>query len=299
MGSQSTGPEVSRERVNATAADLIRSGSIELSAHRPGDATAIAEVLPAATPVLVNHLPRHALEDTLGALRAIAAAGLTPVPHLAARRFASRGEAAGFLKRAVDESDIARVLVVAGEAPLPEGPFGDGTAFLDSGVLTEAGIREVILPVYPEGHPSIASDRLTDALRSKIAIARRQGLGVSLLSQFSFAPHRIVEHCATLARQYSDIPVVVGIAGPTSPVRLIEYARRCGVSASLRALQAQGLKAVGQLLHTDPREQLLLLAQHVVRGGLDNVLGVHVFSFGGVRATATWMNDQLRRTEKA
>ena len=63
-------------------------------------------------------------------------------------------------------------------------------------------------------------------------------------AQFSFAPNRIVEYCADLARRAADVPVYVGLPGPTSPRTLLRYAQRCGVGASLRALQAQGMGAV-------------------------------------------------------
>ena len=72
--------------VARSASELIARGSIEMPAHRAGDAQTIAGLLPAGTAVYVPHLPRDTTEDTLGALRAVKAAGLEPVPHLAARR---------------------------------------------------------------------------------------------------------------------------------------------------------------------------------------------------------------------
>ena len=47
--------------VAAAAAELVTNGSVEMGAHRPEEARAIAAVLPAGTPVYVNHLPRHSL----------------------------------------------------------------------------------------------------------------------------------------------------------------------------------------------------------------------------------------------
>ena len=70
--------------------ELAVSSSIEMGAHRPEDAVRIAELLPAGTPVYVNHLPRHGLDDTLRGLLAVSKAGLEPVPHIAARRVGSR-----------------------------------------------------------------------------------------------------------------------------------------------------------------------------------------------------------------
>jgi len=73
-------------------AELVSCGSIEMTAHRAEDARALGNMLPSGTKVYVNHLPRHTLAETLTALEAVHAAGLEPVPHLAARRVTSRDE---------------------------------------------------------------------------------------------------------------------------------------------------------------------------------------------------------------
>ena len=75
------------------AAELVACGSLEMGADTPQDARRIADLLPAGTPVYVNHLPRRRLADTLPALMALSEAGLEPVPHVAVRRIASRAEA--------------------------------------------------------------------------------------------------------------------------------------------------------------------------------------------------------------
>ena len=83
-------PASALEASSPGAVDLVAAGSIEMGAHRPQDALAIAALLPAGTPVYVNHLPRHSLADSLASLAAVRAAGLEPVPHIAARRIRSR-----------------------------------------------------------------------------------------------------------------------------------------------------------------------------------------------------------------
>ena len=47
------------------------------------------------------------------------------------------------------------------------------------------------------------------------------------------------------------------------------------------------------VMHTDPREQLVTFAQYCLGHTPCNVVGVHVFSFGGVAATAAWMNRTI------
>ena len=282
-------------RIERQAADLVASGSLEMGAHRPKDAREIADLLPQGTPVFVNHLPKHTLEQSMEALVALTRAGLEPVPHLAARRITSRIEVVTFLKRAALEAGVKKVLIIGGDMPEIRGPYSDGLSIIADGVLTEADIREVALPSYPEGHPVLATPLLENALAEKIAAARAQRLGVSIVSQFSFHPARIIEHVTTLDRRYPDVPVYVGLAGPTSPTALIRYAHRCGVSASLRALSREGMRAVNLVTHTDPTEQLTALARHTAMQPQSNVVGVHLFTFGGVGPSAAWMNAVVRR----
>jgi methylenetetrahydrofolate reductase (NADPH) len=280
------------------AAELVACGSIELGAHRTGDARQIAELLPAGTLVYVNHLPRHALSHSLQRMMAVHQAGLEPVPHLAARRLVSRQEAQTFLERSVRLAGVRKILLIGGEALAPAGPYQDAAALLREGLLSNCGVREVGFAGYPEGHPQIATATLEAALNDKLACALQQGLGAYVLTQFSFAPIRIVEYCADLARRAPNVPVYVGCAGPSSAALLLRYAHRCGVSASLRALQAQGMKAVRLITHTDPSEQLIAIARHCVAHRASNIVGVHLYSFGGISKTAAWMNSRIRRGQR-
>jgi len=279
--------------VAAQAAALVASGSLEIGAHRPQDAADIAALLPATTPVYVNHLPRHRLLDTLPTLIAVREAGLEPVPHLAARRVESREELEGYLKRALRDAGVQKALVIGGDTVDAKGPYPDGVALIGSGMLAAAGLREIGIAGYPEGHPRIPRAALDDGFARKLALLGEQGLGAYVVTQFSFAPARVVEYCAGLARSAPEVPVYVGLAGPTSPVALLRFAQRCGVSASLRALRAQGMDAVKLVTHTDPGDQLAAVARYCATHADCNVVGVHLFTFGGVSLSAQWMNRQL------
>ena len=279
--------------IAAVAAEMVACGSLEMGADTPEDARRIAELLPAGTPVYVNHLPRHNLEHTLKALIALREANLEPVPHVAVRRISSREEARSFLEKAVRLAGVAKVLLIGGDIPTPVGPYAEGAGLLREDFLAGCGLSQVALPGYPEGHPRIPTATLNAALEEKLALARRLGLGASIVTQFSFSPNRIVEYCSDIARRAPDVPVYVGLAGPTSPVSLLRYAQRCGVGASLRALQQEWMRAVLLVTHVDPTEQLVALARHSHTGTARNVVGVHLYSFGGVARTAYWMNERI------
>ena len=277
----------------AIAAELVSGGSLEMGAHRPQDARDIAALLPAGTPVYVNHLPRHQLLDTLPTLVAVRKAGLEPVPHIAARRIKDSTELQTFLTRAIGEAGVRKALILGGDEPAALGAYADGASLIREGLLAASGLREIGLPGYPEGHPRIPSAVLEKAFAEKRSLAAAQGLGTYVVTQFSFSPARVIEYCAGMARSAPDVPIYVGLAGPTNPVALLRFAQRCGVSASLRALRTQGMDAVRLVTHTDPAEQLSALAHYCAVHADCNVVGVHLFTFGGVTSAATWMNRYI------
>lgn len=271
-------------------AALVLSGSLEIGAHRPQDVATIAATLPPGTPVYVNHLPRHRLSDVLLTLIAVREAGLEPVPHLAARRIESPSEIEIYLRAAVRDAGVKRALVIGGDVAEPCGPFADGAALIGSGLLVQAGLEKIGIAGYPEGHPRIPSKELERAFAQKRTLLAEQGLAAYVVTQFSFAADRVVRYCAGLARSAPEMPVYVGMAGPTNPVALLRFARQCGVSASLGALRAQGFNAVKLVTQTDPSAQLETVARHCANFAGSNVAGVHVFTFGGVLPAVQWMS---------
>jgi methylenetetrahydrofolate reductase (NADPH) len=288
-------PQAAPPDIAGIVSEMVACGSLEMGADSPEDARRIAELLPAGTPVYVNHMPKRPLESTLAALVALREANLEPVPHIAARRVGSPEEAQAFLAKARRLAGVSRVLLLGGDVPEPAGPYADAAALLREDFFATSGLRQVGIAGYPEGHPRIPTATLNAALADKLALARAQGLEPHIVTQFSFAPNRIAEYCADLTRRAPGVPVYVGLAGPTSPVQLLKFAQRCGVSASLRALQAEGMRAVKLFTHVDPSDQLMALAQHIRSGSASNVVGVHLYSFGGVARTAAWMNERIRQ----
>jgi methylenetetrahydrofolate reductase (NADPH) len=273
--------------------ELLIAGSLELSPrelHRAGE---VAAILPANSCIYIPSLPGLPLTRTLDAIAAIRAAGLDPVPHVSGRRIRDGDEFREFLKKAASEYGVHRVLLIGGDEPKPKGPFADSLQVLEHGLLKECGIREIGVAGYPEGHPRIPLNGLDKALARKIALAAEQNIGVYMVTQFCLSPQRVVDYCAGLARVQPDLPVYVGIAGPTDPVALARYAQRCGVSVSLRALRNLGAGIARLVTHTDPHAQLVALARYSSLRGQSNVVGVHLYSFGGAVATATWMRGLI------
>jgi methylenetetrahydrofolate reductase (NADPH) len=280
-------------RVESRVAELVAAGSLEISPRELHRAKDVAALLPAGSCVYVPSLPGLPLARTLEAIAAIRAAGLDPVPHVSARRILNREEFRDFLKRAAAEQGVHRVLLIGGDEPRPKGPFADSIQILEERLLADCGVREIGIAGYPEGHPRIPLNAIENALARKLELAAAQSIGVYVLTQFSFAPVRVVEYCAMLARRWPSLPVYVGIAGPTDAAALARYAQRCGVSRSLRALRSLGTGIAQLVTNTDPRDHVVAIARYTFSREPSNVVGVHLYTFGGAVRAAEWMSKLL------
>ncbi len=254
-----------------------------LEATRPGAAevAALAGILPPGTPLYLTAVSTQDVPELVGAAAALRKAGLEPVPHIAARRLESAVALQELLARMRSEADIRRLLLIGGDVDTP-GAFPDALAVIQKGRLREAGIEEIGIGAYPEGHPRIPAGRLEIALDEKIAAATAQGLRVHIVSQFSFLPDRILTWVRQLRACGIGNPVKIGMAGPTSVPALLRFAKRCGVAASLRGLMS-GV-ASGLVGHVGPDRILETLS---TAGDLGDV-APHYFTFGGTLETARY-----------
>ena len=206
------------EGLHARAAELLVAGSLEISPRELHRAAEVAALIPKSTCVYIPSLPGLPLARTLEAIAAFRAAGLDPVPHVSARRILDRDEFASFLRKAVKDHQVHRVLLLGGDEPKAKGPFNDSLEILESGVLRDSGIREIGVAGYPEGHPRISN--LTESLERKRRLAQEQGLGLYVVTQFSFAPSRVVEYCAGLARSAPEVSIAASLLRGGMPMLL-------------------------------------------------------------------------------
>jgi len=255
--------------------------SIEATRPNAAEIAALAGILRPATPVYFSAVPTITRGELVSAAALLRKAGLEPVIHIAARRMPSASDLQELLSALRGEADIKRLLVIGGDAD-QLGPFPDALSVIQKGRLREAGIEEIGIGAYPEGHPRIAAGRLEAALDEKVAAAAAQSLRVHIVSQFSFAPERILDWLKQLRACGITRPIKVGMAGPTSVPALFRYAKRCGVAASLRGLVSGA--AASLVGHVGPDRIIETLA---AADGLGDI-AAHYFSFGGAVETARY-----------
>ena len=286
----------SHDQLAATITDLIINGNLEHSLSNAGHIAEAAELLPRSIGIYVPSLPGKSYSELMHKLSELKQAGFDPIPHIAARRVPSRQHLKDFLQQANEELGVHRVMLIGGDSTKSEGPYNDAIELLEDGILADHGINVAGLAGYPEGHPRISEQTLNEALTKKLMLTSQQGIAAEIVTQFSFNPGRIIEYSTRISELAPETPIYIGMAGPTNTKTLLRFAKQCGVSTSLRGLIAMGVNAAKLFSNADPSKQLIKLASYCAHHQT-NIIGIHIFSFGGFLESAKWMHQQVTGVE--
>src|SRR5256885_227695 len=269
------------ERRNIPA--LLAGASLESSSRDPAETAACADLLERGTAVYISMPPGQTYHGNVALATRLRRAGFRPVPHVAARRIASRHALEEYLARAAGEAGVDSALVIGGDSDRPSGPFDSSHALLETGLFQRHGVVNLGVAGYPEGHPKIAEADLETALTAKKALARAAGLDLQVVTQFCFESGPILAWAAKMKGH--GLPVRVGLSGPASLPRLLRFAALCGIGNSVRALKTRPLAITRLLVEAGPEA----VVRDVARADDAAIARVHFFCFGGLLRTARWM----------
>jgi methylenetetrahydrofolate reductase (NADPH) len=271
----------------ASISAFMRAASLEATRPTADDVDALKAAAAPGTPIYLSAVPTRPQEDVVGQAALVRAAGLEPVPHLAVRNFASPDALGRFLDRLNGEAGVRRLLVIAGDRAEPAGPFHGALEAIDSGLISRRGIVEIGISGYPDGHPRIAPHELDRLLAAKLEAAQQTGLSVQIVTQFCLDAVPLIAWLRKLRDHGVDHPVRVGLAGPTSLSTLMRYAKRCGVRAATQGL-ARNAGLIKHLLGASAPDGIVRALVEANRDGELGDIAPHLFSFGGIGATARW-----------
>ena len=266
---------------------LAASASVELAPRQLADCDRLGDQLPLGTEVYVPFPPKARWRETVATCRALLEAGMTPVPHLAARAIDGAGMLDDRLAE-LAEAGVDALLLVAGDASRPAGAYGDTLAVLDSGKLLHHGFRRFGVAAHPEGHPKASAADLDAALERKREYAAATGTEMWFVTQFVFAAAPAIAWLETL--RGTGLAVRIGLPGPARLRTLIAYAARCGAGASAKALTRRpgALRLLG---NWSPDALLGDLAAYRAAQPASPLAGVHLFAFGGLPAALQWLRS--------
>jgi methylenetetrahydrofolate reductase (NADPH) len=252
-----------------------------------------AAFLPPGALVSVTASPAKGMEATIDLAVQLRERGYRVVPHLAAHMVRDRAHLAELLRR-MNDAGVDRAFVVGGDAKEP-GEYRDGLSLLRAMADLGHGLREIGVPCYPQGHPTIPDDVLLEALAAKAPLAD------SMTTQMCFDPIAIGTWLRARRADGIDLPAIIGVPGAAEPQRLLSIAARIGVRDSRRFVM-KNARFVARMVRSGgyyrPDSLLDGLAPLIADPGT-GVAGLHLYTFNAVEATEAWRVRYLERLDKA
>ncbi|MBY8859220.1 methylenetetrahydrofolate reductase [Nocardia sp. CA2R105] len=269
---------------------VLADFSLEMTAKDIAALHHAAPVIPRGTRINVTFLGNEDFAMRRNAAAAVRAAGFEPVVHISARRIASELELETFLDALHEDHTAAALFLIAGDPARAEGPYDETIDLIRSGIVERYGVERIGIGGYPEGHPHIDDHTLWSALEKKAAAIAELGVRGEIITQFGFDVDAALHWCARVRQRGIDLPIRIGVPGPAGIKRLIGYGRRFGVGTSAGIAKKYGFSLTNLLGTAGPDRFITRLIgeyDHTRHGRI----GVHFYTFGGIRTTAEWIED--------
>ncbi len=261
--------------------------SLEIGVHDLEALDRNRHLLPTRGRIYVNAVAGEGAEARIRTAAQLTALGYQPVPHIAVRRMRTAQELDNYLGSFVERAGVSEILVIGGDLTEPRGPYASALDVITSGAPAKHGIRRIGIAGYPDGHPSIDTTVLNQALADKLAACRAAAIEPYIVSQFSFQAESIINWCCAIHEEHPDLPIHAGIPGPAKLGTLLRFARLCGVQSSVKKLLANKKVGFELLRRAAPWEQLEAIGQYRLQTG--RPLSAHLFTFGGISETVSWL----------
>ena len=281
---------MSAQNMKSRVIEFARAASTEISTMDEKVVPELVGVLPKGITIYVAHTPKASLDDVVRVALQVQRLGFRASPHIVARRLESERALRTALGQ-LTEAGVEQVLLVAGDPPNPPA-YKSTLEVIATGAIEQAGIKVASVAGHPEGHKHVDDAELLAALKYKQAWGERSGVRVQIATQFSFDADINCRWAKSLEQQGIQLPISIGVAGPTPITKLIKYAVACGVGASLNKVMGN-LSAMANLARMAVGADQMFVA--MLRGceqhGVTRIVRPHIFAFGGVLPTAKWLRQ--------
>ena len=278
---QPTGP-------NHDVRELIRSAVFEIIPLN--SAPEAVDALPEKSRVSVTASASKGQQATLKLTEELIERGHHAIPHFSARLIKDRSQVKD-LAAWTKDNGVTSAFVVGGDATEP-GAYHDAHTFMQDLFGHDHNLDTVGVAAYPDGHPLISEDVRRDALFAKQDLLAEAGLRGYCSTQMCFDPTRIFAWRKAERIDGLTLPAHLGIPGAVERARLLTIGARLGVGQSLRYLRKNRrsmVKLLGSSAH-DPSDLVEALSSQLAPLG---IVGLHIFTFNQVEATAAWQQALL------
>lgn len=277
----------------SAALKLIDGFSLEMTGKDVPGLQEAQHAIPSGTKVNVTFLGNEDLDMRVTASKAVKDMGFIPVPHISARRLSSQDQLEEFLGRLQEVGATESVFAVGGDPAEPEGPYPDSLSVIRTGLLQKYGVKEVSIAGYPEGHPDIRSEVLTQHLDDKTEALQAEGLDAVILTQFAFDTDPVMTWIKQVRDKGIDAQIRIGTPGPAGIKRLLGFARRFGIGANAMIVKKYGFSLTNLMGTAGPDTFVNDLSELLGRDAASGDVKLHFYTFGGLLATSEWAGEYV------
>jgi len=271
--------------------EFVRDYSIEVTPKGAKKIEYFSDYLEPYTPVYVTALPGSDFLDTIATCKRLAEENMTPVPHFTARGFKNDADLEMAVSAVTQEAGVKQILAIAGAHKQPAGKFSDTISMLQTGLFDKYGINSIGIAGHPEGSSDIDSFNLKTHKQQKIQFSEITDVDMYMVTQFVFEAQPIIDWIEHIREEGNQLPVRVGIPGIASLKSLINHATACGIGAS-KTMLFKHAKNIPQLLSLhEPNKLIRELVDYAVTTPEANILGCHLYPFGGFELTSQWQSS--------
>jgi len=269
---------------NDQTKNFIEGFSIEVTPKIFAKNVNLIKGLPKDTRVYIAHIEGSNTDEIINTAKEIAYLDLIPVPHIAARQINNNSSLSDLISAYKDVSGVSEILLIAGSNKNAIGEFESSIELIKTG-LFDSGFNKIYFAGHPEGNKDIEASKigLKESLSLKKDFSQITDAEIILTTQFCFDAHKVVDWSNNLLKNGIDLPIHIGVAGPTKLTTLLKYSIDCGVGPSIKILE-NNYSNVGKLLTSySPTNFLDDLSSKTLANPNTNIQKVHFYPFGGIK----------------
>jgi methylenetetrahydrofolate reductase (NADPH) len=268
--------------------------SIEVMPRTAKNIDDFRRILPKRTTVYVAHLEDTPIEEMFFTCKRLISEGMDPMPHIPARIIQNTVELEDWVEE-YSSLGVDQSLLLAGNGKTPKGELFNSIQLLESETFEKYAFKKIQIAGHPEGNRDIDKDgsleKTINALKAKQKFGQNTKLQIGITTQFCFDPQPVIQWLEVLESEQIDLPISLGLAGPTRLQSLIKYAIMCGVGPSISVLKKRAKDLTKLLLPFEPTEMIDALNSSKKNKLFKNVHSLHFFPLGGIEASAAFARN--------
>ena len=281
--------------INTHFKDFISGYSIEVIPKSAAKIESFVDVLPKNTRVYIAHIQKEDIAAMVATAKRLNDEGFAVMPHITARMIKNHAMLNDWISMYQNEAGVDEALLLAGGPNKPVGDFDSSIQLIESGLFDKAGFKRLHIAGHPEGSIDIDPDggikNVSEALSWKQEFSKRTDASMAIVTQFCFDADVVKKWAGDIKNNGIDIPIHIGISGPTKLQTLLKFSIECGIGASMKVLSKRAKDITKLLLPYKPTQILKDLAEYKSKDPELNIEQVHFFPFGGIKQTADWLED--------